>query len=285
MADAKISALTALASGHATGDLIPIVDVSDTTQAASGTTKKTTIANLLANLPGPTDAVGISFTGQSLTGSNASTLLNLSGTWNTTGTPTALKVNITDTASNASSLLQDWQVGGVSVMNLRKDGRLTTGEIRPVSVYVTYAQLTSSSTGPFNLGSDAGIGWGSATNPNSVFDTIFRRHAAGVLRAGDSSTGIRGLLGGGASVASAAALPAPTGRVFHVTGTTTITSITSTNFQSGTVITMIFDASLTVTHGGNIILAGAANFSATANDTLTMAYDGTNWYEVCRSVN
>jgi len=41
MADAKISALTALASGYATDDLLPIVDVSDTTQAASGTTKKT----------------------------------------------------------------------------------------------------------------------------------------------------------------------------------------------------------------------------------------------------
>lgn len=285
MADAKISALTALASGHATGDLIPIVDVSDTTQAASGTTKKTTIADLLANLPGPTNAVGISFTGQSLTGSNASTMLNLAGTWNTSGTPTALKVNITDTASNASSLLQDWQVSGVSVMNLRKDGRLTTGEIRPANVSVGYAQITSSATGPINLGSDAAIGWGPATIPNSVFDTIFRRHATGVLRVGDSSTGIRGLLGGGASVASASALPVPTGRVFHVTGTTTVTSITSTNFQAGTVITMIFDASLTFTHGSNIILAGGVNFSATANDTLTMAYDGTNWYEVCRSVN
>jgi len=51
MADAKISALTALASGHATGDLIPIVDVSDTTQAASGTTKKTTFQALMQNLP------------------------------------------------------------------------------------------------------------------------------------------------------------------------------------------------------------------------------------------
>lgn len=104
MADAKISALTSLASGHATGDLLPIVDVSDTTQAASGTTKQTTLANLLANLPGPTDAVGISYTGQSLTGSNASTLLNLATTWNTSGTPTAVKVNVADVVSTGVML-------------------------------------------------------------------------------------------------------------------------------------------------------------------------------------
>lgn len=48
MANAKISELTALTS-PATGDLLPIVDVSDTTDAASGTTKKITLANLKAS--------------------------------------------------------------------------------------------------------------------------------------------------------------------------------------------------------------------------------------------
>lgn len=91
------------------------------------------------------------------------------------------------------------------------------------------------------------------------------------------------LLGGGASVASAAALPLPTGRIFHVTGTTGITSITSTNFQSGAIITLIFDGALTVTDGSNLKLAG--NFTTTADDTLTLGYDGTNWFEICRSVN
>ncbi len=45
MADSKISQLTALVA-PASGDLIPIVDVSDTTQAASGSTKKITLTNL-----------------------------------------------------------------------------------------------------------------------------------------------------------------------------------------------------------------------------------------------
>lgn len=44
MSDTKISALTALAAQPASTDLLPIVDVSDTTQAASGSTKKITAA-------------------------------------------------------------------------------------------------------------------------------------------------------------------------------------------------------------------------------------------------
>ena len=47
-ADAKISALTALTT-PATGDLLVIVDVSDTTDAASGTTKYITVANMILN--------------------------------------------------------------------------------------------------------------------------------------------------------------------------------------------------------------------------------------------
>lgn len=90
-------------------------------------------------------------------------------------------------------------------------------------------------------------------------------------------------LKGGAAVASAAALPLPTGNVFHVTGTTSVTSITSTGFAAGITITLIFDDVLTFTDGSNLVLAG--NFVTTTSDTITLAYDGTNWYEVARSVN
>ena len=61
-------------------------------------------------------------TGYSLTGSDATSMVDLAGTWNTTGTPTALKLNVTNTASNAASLLMDIQLGGASLFNLRRDG-------------------------------------------------------------------------------------------------------------------------------------------------------------------
>lgn len=67
-----------------------------------------------------------------------------------------------------------------------------------------------------------------------------------------------------------------------VIGTTGITSITATG-HSGAVITLVFAAALTVTDGSNLKLA--SSFTATADDTLTLACDGTNWYEVARSVN
>lgn len=44
----KISLLTALAVAPAVGDLLALVDISDTTDAATGTTKKITVANFLA---------------------------------------------------------------------------------------------------------------------------------------------------------------------------------------------------------------------------------------------
>jgi len=66
--------------------------------------------------------------GGSLTGSNAQSLIDLAGTWNTTGTPTAFKVNVTDTASNAASLLMDLQAGGTSMAKLSKEGVFSVRE-------------------------------------------------------------------------------------------------------------------------------------------------------------
>jgi len=77
---------------------------------------------------GTTDAptfLAQTLTGQSLTGTQATSLVDLSTTWlSTTGTPTAIKLNVTDTASNAASNLMDLQVGGVSKVSVRKDGNL-----------------------------------------------------------------------------------------------------------------------------------------------------------------
>lgn len=99
-------------------------------------------------------------------------------------------------------------------------------------------------------------------------------------------------LGKGTDVASAGDLVlAGNGNVFHITGTTTINAVTTTNWQAGSMVTFIFDGSVTVKHniagGANtavMLLAAAGDFSATANDTLTLVYDGTSWFEVCRTV-
>lgn len=92
------------------------------------------------------------------------------------------------------------------------------------------------------------------------------------------------LLGGGATVASASALPVPTGRVIHVTGIASIASITSTNLQAGAVVTLIFDdvgVSVDAYGAGNLHMP--ASFSPLTGDTITFAYDGTTWYETARA--
>lgn len=93
--------------------------------SAIGSTTPNTGAFTTLSITPSSNTVPLTLGSYSLTGANAQSLFDLSGTWNTTGTPTAIKLNVTDTASNASSLLMDLQVGGSSIMSLRKNGVLT----------------------------------------------------------------------------------------------------------------------------------------------------------------
>jgi hypothetical protein len=85
------------------------------------------------------------------------------------------------------------------------------------------------------------------------------------------------------SVASSATLTLPRGAdLVSVTGTTGITSIVATG-NARRRVTLNFAGALTVTDGSNLKLAG--NFTTTADDTLTLYCDGTNWIEIARSIN
>jgi hypothetical protein len=77
--------------------------------------------------------LALALSGQSLTGSQATSLIDASATWNTTGIPTLIKANVVDTASSSSSLLMDLQVGGASRFNVTKAGRLSLGSSLAVS--------------------------------------------------------------------------------------------------------------------------------------------------------
>lgn len=115
----KISALSALTT-TATGDLLSIVDVSDTTQGAGGSTKKITLANFFTSpsfttpaLGTPasgtlTNCTGLPVTGISATGSSISTkFLRGDGSWQTiSGGGDALVANpLSQFASTTSSQL------------------------------------------------------------------------------------------------------------------------------------------------------------------------------------
>jgi hypothetical protein len=115
MATKKISQLDSLAQiDVGTADVLAIVDTS------IGSTKKVTSQALVGQVS-----------------------QNLVQTWNDAPTTfTAHKINVTDTASNAASKLQDLQVGGVSKWSVKKDGELTVG-------IVPFDRLKNNSLGAF----------------------------------------------------------------------------------------------------------------------------------------
>jgi hypothetical protein len=79
---------------------------------------------------GQTDAptfLAQSLTGQSLTGTQATNLLDLATTWDTTGTPTAIKVNATNTNSNPATKFIDLQLSTVSKFRVGKGGNIFSG--------------------------------------------------------------------------------------------------------------------------------------------------------------
>ncbi len=92
---------------------------------------------------------------------------------------------------------------------------------------------------------------------------------------------------GVSTLSSQASLPIPIlGSIFKVSGTSNITSlanVTNSTSNAGRVITLIFEGVLTFTDGSNLKIAG--NFVTSADDTITLVCDGTNWYEVSRSIN
>ena len=149
------------------------------------------------------DAVPVAAT-QTLSAANAQSVLDLAATWNTSGTPTALKVNVTDTASNAASLFLDFQVGGSSKFAVAKTGRLTLPAIASASPALVFSGALTSGLSGFvtgridtvissvpkfsvastqaRLGSDVLLGWTSTADVGGAFpDTILLRDAANTL--------------------------------------------------------------------------------------------------------
>ena len=127
-------------------------------------------------------------TGYSLTGSDATPMIDLAGTWNTSGTPTALKLNVTATAvgEGTSTRLVDFQIGGASRFRVYNTTNGTGGAFYAASAlggvevliggggYTTWTASAFACTGQL-LG----------TQLTLSSDVILGRQASGVLRLGN----------------------------------------------------------------------------------------------------
>lgn len=81
----------------------------------------------------------------SVGGANAVPMVDMSGIWNTTGEPTLVKYNVTNTASGTNSLLLDLQVGGSSKFRVDKNGDETITGALVIAGTLTGATTVSGS--------------------------------------------------------------------------------------------------------------------------------------------
>lgn len=146
-------------------------------------------------------------TGYSLTGSNASNMLDFAGTWNTSGNPVAFRLAITNTASGATSKFASFlagAAGATEVFYVDKQGRTLaqTSGCFNVGTLTTYSFATDSTSAFRADAAGVGIvsslvayannvvmGWSSNSSWFNGIETGMARNAAGVLEINNGSAG------------------------------------------------------------------------------------------------
>jgi hypothetical protein len=216
--------------------------------------------------PANTSALTASY---SVTGANTTPLLNLSGTWNTSGVARGLLLNITDTASNAASLLMDLQIGGTSQLNLTKTGTLTfaTGNI---SLYGTRIYIDP--IYGIKIRSNNYFGWSNANTDTNTIDLFLYRDAANTLAQSNGTNAQRFRLYGTFTDAS-------NGRRLDITSTTAgIFTLTATGNGTGASGNLLKLTAPILLPASSVTLAtnGDLAFEATSNTTLTIRYRGSD---------
>ena len=159
-------------------------------------------------------------------------IYNMTDTWTDGSTYTAIKMNVTDTSSNAASLLEDLQVGGTSQFSVSKAGVVNVpntganGATGYATAGIVMLSQVSSSTAiraldsnggiafvanggttpssfwgqlnasKFSVGSGVVLGWANATSDLSVIDTTLQRNSAGIIGVNNGQTTNIGILPG-----------------------------------------------------------------------------------------
>ena len=201
----------------------------------------------------PANTVGVGLSGYSLTGANAQSMFDLSGTWNTSGTPTGIKFNITDTASNASSLLLDLQRGGTTQFAVQKDagGYVFDGSYglrRTTNVATVITGGTTGGTGNVDLNAPTVV-LNRITLNRASQDCGIARKAAGVI---EINNGTAGTYAGTA----------------FTTGSQTVAQLPAAATAGAGARAFVTDA--TVTTFASTVVGGGAN-------GVPVVSNGTNW--------
>jgi hypothetical protein len=190
----KISGLASVATTGSASDLGTgtLADAHLSANVSLNNIKNSFSVGQTITAPSNTSALTASY---SVTGDNTTPLLDLSGTWNTTGVARGILLNVTDTASAATSRLLDLQVGGSSSFTVFKpsatsnaggfsftpgtntgtflfdSGSTSTVNFKRQTTTIFSTRADSITT--FNFGSSFAVGWNG--------DTYLNRDAANTL--------------------------------------------------------------------------------------------------------
>jgi hypothetical protein len=233
-------------------------------QAASGVTSSGTGQISLAPAA---NASPITITGYSVTGSGTTPMIDYAGTWNTSGSPTAFKLNITNTGSGASALLSDLQIGGVSQFSVSKSGAV-----------VALGALSGSNIQASDLATNLYLWWkldnsvndssGNARNGTATAITYVNdiwgvaSHAAD-FNGTTSKVQLTGLLGSQANLTVAGWF-----KCDSIDG-----SGASDLFNIGSAVTLRFAAGST-----SIVIEETSGSNWVTHDTLAGAFGGKGWH-------
>ena len=141
----------------------------------------------------------IASTGYSLTGADATTMLSFAGTWNTSGTPSALKIAITNTASNSASKVLDLlggAAGATSLFSVNASGNINLNVSQAVFFHLE-AAIRATTTNLYldqnilNIRDSGSTGAWTFTNTGTLSlrasnDTWFLRRAAATWQFGNA---------------------------------------------------------------------------------------------------
>ena len=268
MADTKISSLTELSTTPDTSDVLPIVDVSDTSQATSGTTKKITRATLLGTVSESEGGTGESSysQGEVLIGNSSGGL---------TKTTLTAGSNVTITEGDGSVTIASTDTTGMA--NVVEDttpqlgGNLDVNGNSIVSASAGNIAITPDSTGKVVLD---GLNWPTADGNNGQ---VLQTDGSGNLTFTDQTGGGGGTAsnsfatinlsanGGTASGDNSVAADSSTDTLSLKAGS----GVTLTGDSAGDAITI---ASSSANSFANVAVSGQTAVDAdSSGDTLTLA--------------
>lgn len=225
MADTKITALTAITTVDPANDVLPIVDVSDTSMAASGTTKKIT-TNQILGASGTATLASATITGDLTVRTNKLKVTSI-GVGAGTTTPAAI-LHSTQTTSYDALILDSDSASTYCTANWR------VGGVQKAQAYLDVADdalliRTNTATGPLKFGCNNIIQH--RIDPLGVFNWY---DGAGGTRMTLNANGLGIGVTPSAWVSGSKMIDLGAGSAVGNAGSTTTTWFTSNAYQNGT---------------------------------------------------